>query len=363
MHAFTNRRGWTQGNLETHTLIGVTNFHINDKNTKHTHTHTHTHTQMIHTECGECYSRRFTLRMSALLSLCFSTTSGKNIYQSTEEPPGGERTGLTEIMAPRIPPLLPQPVLLPSTCQKNNDISTPDKYNTECCKCNAFFSCFTAEFLWMFCPWRCDCLRGCQRLRTSWVLWFFRYKTRHKGVHNEKAHDGREKNSPLPTKKVLHIVCFQVHELWVNGTMMGEKFNLQQEKQKWKKWAEGGGYVVCICDVLRGGSSKRCTRLGAVCWWQCWQCELYWKTRLQWSEAVWHHLFGLAVILRGENWMNHTQICKPIRGGGKDLTACGRNPLQDAECMYGYDSVYYPVSWKERRRAKTTKHSSWLRVD
>lgn len=134
-------RGWTTRQpWDSHTT--VTHFHINNKDMQSCN---------IHTVCTkiilvEVYS------VSALLSLCFSTTSSQNICPSLQEPSGGERMSVTATMVAHI--LLWRPCL---SCSRqparNYDILTLDKYHTAGCESNVFyFLCATLQLNFCKCP-------------------------------------------------------------------------------------------------------------------------------------------------------------------------------------------------------------------
>lgn len=197
-----------------------------------------------------------------------------------------------------------------------------------------FCECFTLDG-WLS-PWLPDAGQFCA---------VFRYKTRDKEVCNE-THEDREKIPPV-NNSVTHCLFFRSLS-WERKACWWVRSSRKIEMGE--KWVEGVGYV---WDHLKGSRSKRWTCLGAVCWWRCWQCELYWKTWLQWSEAVRHHVFGLTVVLRGENWMNLTHICKQIEASGKVLTASGRNLLIQDRVQAWLWFCLLSVSWKDKKTLNT----------
>lgn len=111
----TNTGGWTWGDLETHTHLPGSHISIYI-------TQKHTVTQMTHILYRGNVIHGGLLLGRVPCSL-FLPRAARNICRSTEEPSGGERTGLTAMMAPRIPALPPQPVLLPSNRLKTMTFS------------------------------------------------------------------------------------------------------------------------------------------------------------------------------------------------------------------------------------------------
>lgn len=237
----------------------------------------------------------------------FATISSKNDLIYRRALWEGKDRSDSLMVPPHIPPLyLPS---LPCSRQpaKSYDISSPDKYNTEYCKYNAPAPQSTAEFLWMFLLLTGDCLLGRWEMGAADKLCFvvFQIQNKWQRVHNEKTHDGREQNS-LSTKQMYYTLSiFLVPEPRVNSMMMGEKFNLQQEKQN------GGGLVVMLC--LFGMLSEKALLTDVHAWSSFLMTMLTMWTQLEkpdFSEVKQFGIVYLAVVLREENWMNLAQICK-----------------------------------------------------
>lgn len=96
-------------------------------------------------------------------------------------------------------------------------------------------------------------------------------------LKQKKKHHKRETTERIITTTWDNLV----RNLRANGVMMGEKFNWQQGKSKWKHELSRGGRR--FCAVCLFGRFYEDVLAGAVCWWQCWPCEFYWKPWLQWS--------------------------------------------------------------------------------
>lgn len=109
MYIFTNTRDITH--KATLRVPRITHFHINKSASSHSDTNDIYVWEMVFMEVS--------LLGRVSPSLCFFfTISSKNICPSTEEPSGGERTGLTAKMAPVSSPLPPHSVLLLLSLQK-----------------------------------------------------------------------------------------------------------------------------------------------------------------------------------------------------------------------------------------------------
>lgn len=188
------------GNLETHPITGVTNFHINNTIMWLTHRHTHAvHWNEVHSY------------VPCMLSLLFYHK--QYICQSTEEPSGGGARP-------------PQPVL-PSTCwNKQYDILLLSNIIQNAASVGLLFVPLSSWICVL--PLTGDCLRGC---RVSFVV-FPDTRTADKRLHNEKSRLQRENkiHHPSNKKSIATLSVFQVTKLRVNGVTMGERFNLEQEK-------------------------------------------------------------------------------------------------------------------------------------
>lgn len=145
--------------------------------------------------------------LPCMLSLLFYHK--QYICQSTEEPSGGS--------ASRACPAIN---LLKKTPTWH---FTPVKYNTECCKCRAFFFLFVPLYNWIFVlPLTGDCLCCCQRL--GWVLWFFQIQEWQTKGCIMRNHDCREKIQSTPLKKYFRSPSLEwMAWRWVRSSIWSKK--------------------------------------------------------------------------------------------------------------------------------------------
>lgn len=147
---------------------------------------------------------------------------------------------------PPPPPPASQPCYYQPAKKKTKKHFTPVKYYTECCKQGVFSPLHNNWIIGNYClPLTGDCL--CSR-ETAWVSWFS-----DKGQQNERTHCRKKLKSTI--QEVLHIV-FQVFQFRTDGVMIGEKFNFQKEKWKWKEWIDSSSCAVSIWDYPWGSQSK-----------------------------------------------------------------------------------------------------------